>query len=405
MIALRYVISGQHGSLVAFISRLSMFGLVLGVALLVVVLSVMNGFDRELRERILRVVPQVTLYSLGELRDWRAVANELQAHDQVMAAAPFIAFQGLLINGAHVDTVLGYGIDPVAEARVSALQDYIVRGDIAALATRNDALALSEILADSLKVDIGDVLMLMVPESVQGGEPVPRVARVEVVAVYATGTEIDNSLALASLQGTAELLGMTGRVEGLRLHIRDLFRAPVLAQQLRSDYYGDFLVGDWTRSYGNLFHAIQLSRRLVGILVFLIIAVAVFNVVATLVLVVGEKRGDVAILRTLGASPRQIMAIFMLQGGLIGLLGAGVGVLLGVLLSLTISDLVEALERLLDVDFLKSDVYPVSYLPADLQMQDVALVGLVALSMSLVATLYPAWRAARLPPAEVLRHE
>lgn len=405
MIALRYVISGQHGSLVAFISRLSMFGLVLGVALLVVVLSVMNGFDRELRERILRVVPQVTLYSLGELRDWRAVANELQAHDQVMAAAPFIAFQGLLSNGAHVDTVLGYGIDPVAEARVSALQDYIVRGDIAALATRNDALALSEILADSLKVDIGDVLMLMVPESVQGGEPVPRVARVEVVAVYATGTEIDNSLALASLQGTAELLGMTGRVEGLRLHIRDLFRAPVLAQQLRSDYYGDFLVGDWTRSYGNLFHAIQLSRRLVGILVFLIIAVAVFNVVATLVLVVGEKRGDVAILRTLGASPRQIMAIFMLQGGLIGLLGAGVGVLLGVLLSLTISDLVEALERLLDVDFLKSDVYPVSYLPADLQMQDVALVGLVALSMSLVATLYPAWRAARLPPAEVLRHE
>lgn len=404
-VGLRYAGTAQRGALVAFISRVSIAGLVLGVALLILVLSVMNGFEQELRGRILSLVPHVSLQPVEPVTDWRALAAAVEAHPDVVAAAPYIDLQGLLMRGGRVAPVLLHGVEPAAEHRISTIDDYVLEGSLEILRDRAPMLLLSRTLAQNLGVAVDDRLLVLVPDVGAGGRVVPQMQRAIVGGIFETHTEVDNGLALTGLDFAARLRGKPGLVQGLRFQVRDLFSAPrvqhEVIQGLGIDAYGL----DWTRTHGNLYEAIRLSRNLVGVLLFLIVAVAVFNVVSTLFLIVKDKEGDIAILRTLGASPAAVMGVFMVQGTLIGLAGALCGGVIGAVLALVTTDVVAAVERLLGVQFLKAEVYPVGYLPSDLAPWDVAGVCGVALAMSFVATIYPAWRASRMQPAEVLRYE
>ena len=401
----RYVISGGGSSMVAFISRISMAGLIMGVAVLTLVLSVMNGFERELQQRILGVLPQVTLYFAEPVDDWEPLAQLAQEHPGVEAAAPFAQFQGLLVNGSRVETVAGFGVVANAEKDVSALHSYMIEGDLAELDEEGDAVFLSVKMAQQLGVNRGDPVLLVIPDFNANGSMLPRLLRLRIGGKFSTNTEIDNMLVLTSLESIASLRNNGFAAEGIRVRVSELFEAPEISHQLSRQMPVPVYGTDWTRTHGNLVHAIELSRRLVMILVFLIMAVAVFNVVSTLVLAVREKQGDIAILATLGATPAKIMLVFIVQGTLIGLVGTAIGAFVGAILSLTITDLVVLVETLFAMDFLKSDVYPVSYLPSHLKISDLAGIIAIAMLMSIIATLYPAWRATKLQPADVLRHD
>lgn len=405
LIGLRYAGSSNRGALVAFISRVSMLGLVLGVALLIVALSVMNGFERELRERILSLVPHVSLQPVVPLRDWQGMSAAVQAHPDVLAAAPYVDLQGLLMYRTRVVPVMLHGVDPAAEARISTIGSYLQSGQLDSLGGTADRIIVSESLARRLGAAVGDGVLVLVPDTNAQGQVLPRATRVTLAGVYRTGTEVDTMLVLTGLHTAMRLRGMPDVVQGIRFQVRDLFQAPRVAREVVQGLGIAVHALDWTRTHGNLYEAIRLSRNMVGILLFLIIAVAVFNVVSTLFLIVKDKEGDIAILRTLGASPAAIMAVFIVQGSLIGLVGTAIGGCVGVLLSLGVTEAVAGIEQLLGVQFLKAEVYPVSYLPSALAWRDVALVCSVALVMSFVATLYPSWRAARMRPAEVLRYE
>lgn len=403
-IGLRYAGARQRSQLVSFISGISIVGLILGVSLLLVVLSVMNGFDRELRERILGVMPQAAIYHRHGIESWQQLQQQLEAHPEVGAAAPFVQLQGLASHKRQVSPVSIYGIEPSQESRVSIIESYLAPAEFQQLATDPTAVVLGQALADKLKVSIGSRVTLVVPRKGQS-RSAPRIKVLRVGGILTTGTEVDNSLALVHLPQAMSLSDYPERVGGMRLQVTDLFDAPRVAYELVRDLPYGYYGSDWTRSHGNLFQAIQMSKGLVGLLLFLIIAIAAFNVVSTLIMVVVDKQGDIAILRTLGASTGTIMKVFMVQGSLIGVIGTVSGILLGVVLSQVVTDAVAWIEQLFGIQFLKSDVYPISYLPSDLRWPDVVLVGLVSLCMSFLATLYPAWRASRVNPAEALRYE
>lgn len=404
-VGLRYAGRSQRGALVAFISRVSSAGLVLGVALLVLVLSVMDGFERELRERILALVPHVSIQPDVPLEEWRGLVEAVEAHPEVVAAAPYADLQGLLMFRGKVVPALVHGIDPASEERISVIGNYADPGALGQLSGDAPVVLLSGSVARSLGTRAGEDVLLLVPELNARGQLVPRTQRVHVAGLFATGTEVDNLLTLTSLGLAARLRGSPGTAQGVRFQVHDLFAAPRIRVEVEQGLGPRYRGFDWTRTHGNLHEAIRMSRNLVGVLLFLIVAVAAFNVVSTLFLIVKDKEGDIAILRTLGASPATIMAVFVIQGSLIGLAGAAVGGAAGAALSLVVTDAVALVERLIGVRFLDAAVYPVNYLPADLSLANVVLVCSVALAMSFVATLYPSWRAARMHPAEVLRHE
>lgn len=404
-VGLRFAGRSRAGELVAFISRVSSAGLVLGVALLVLVLSVMDGFERELRERILSLVPHVSLQLQEPLADWPSLAAAVEAHPEVVAAAPFSDVQGLLMHRGKVVPALVHGVDPAAERRISAIAGFMAPGTLEHLAGEAHELVASRSIADALGIAPGEHLVLLVPGVNAAGQVVPRMQRVRLAGTYDTGTEVDNLLVLTSLGLAARLRDEPGLAQGLRFQVRDLFSAPRVRREVEAGLGMPLWGLDWTRTHGNLYEAIAMSRNLVGLLLFLIVAVAAFNVVSTLFLIVKDKEGDIAILRTLGASPAAIMAVFVVQGTLIGLSGTALGAAVGCGLSLVVTDAVAWLEGALGLQFLKASVYPVSYLPADLSAGNVARVCAVALAMSFLATLYPAWRAARMQPAEVLRYE
>lgn len=402
-LALRYSFAFGRGYLSTFLSSLSTLGLVLAIALLVAVLSVMNGFDREMRERILALVPHVTIQSVQGMADWRDLRRELLQHSEVTAASPFVAFDALFLRGSEVQTAAGLGLEAGDSALLAALP-----GDVAAaMAGREDALVLGAGLARRLQAAVGDSLTLLVPRGAdtRGGAGDTGMGRFTLVAVAETGTELDQSLALVRLSRAAALSGLGEGVSGLHLRTRDLFAVSDLAWELVGQLPRGYYATHWMMTHGNLYAAIQLSRDLVSILLYSIIAVAAFNLVSSLVLVVFDKQGDIAILRTLGASGAAIAGIFVLQGALIGAVGVSVGLGLGVALSLALPELVGAVERLLDYRFLDTDVYPVSFLPVDVLPSDLLSIGGVALLMCLLAALYPALRAARLAPAQVLHQE
>ncbi|HEY7772361.1 MAG TPA: lipoprotein-releasing ABC transporter permease subunit [Marinagarivorans sp.] len=402
-IGLRYVGARERNLLVAFLSRVSMVGLVVGVGLLIVVLSIMNGFDRDLREKILSLLPQASVYHREGVADWQTLKLRLENYPRVLAAAPFVEVRALVGAANQAEPVAIYGIDPAAERRVSDIAQYLSEPHLAALASHGDRIVLGVGIAEKLAVNEGDSVMIVVPDN-NSPRAAPRVTYVEVAAVLKTNTEVDTKLALMNLDA-ARALTLDGKVTGMRLKLDDLFDAHDILwgviMDLGRGYYGN----SWLSTHGNLYHAIHMSKRLVGLLMSLIVGIAAFNVVSTLIMVVVEKQGAIAILRTLGASTREIMAVFVVQGTVIGVLGALLGVLFGLGLSAVVGDVMQLFERFLNVQFLKSDVYPLTYLPTQILWQDIVRVVVTAIVLCFLATLYPAWRASRVNPAQTLRYE
>jgi lipoprotein-releasing system permease protein len=362
----------------------------------------MNGFDKEMRERILALVPHITVYGTDPLVDWQPVASALAARPEVQSVQPFVQFDALFMRGRDIETGIGMGL-PAAQTDglLAALDPALQRRFNEA----SSGLLLGSGLAARLGAKPGDSLTLIVPGSDSSNPAATRFAAVTLLGLFATGTELDESAAVISLELASELAGLAGAVSGMQLRVDDLFNVHGLGWALLADLPPGYYTTNWMMTHGNLYSAIQLSRDLVSILLFSIIGVAAFNVVSSLVLVVFDKQGDIAILRTLGASGSDITGIFLLQGAMIGVLGAVLGSVFGVLLSLGIPQLVAGLEHVLGIRFLSTDVYPVSFLPVEILVSDVLWVSLVAFTLCVLAALYPARRAARLAPAQILHQE
>ncbi|MBT4518366.1 MAG: lipoprotein-releasing ABC transporter permease subunit [Halieaceae bacterium] len=402
-VSLRYTFAFGRGHLSTFLSSLSMLGLVLAIALLITVLSVMNGFDKEMRERILSLVPHITIYSQLPMSQWQEQLSLVSGHPGVTAVTPFTQFDALLMRGNNIETTKGIGLDIdrenvsgqlVTSLQYAALQDF---------SGESRGLILGAAMADKLKVERGDKLTLIVPSG--GAAVASHASRFETVTVSAilnTGTELDQTAAIVHLELASRLAGLDHAVSGLRVSTADIFQATRIGWELVRKLPRGYYVTNWMMTHGNLYAAIQLSRDLITFLLFSIIAVAAFNVVSSLVLVVLDKQGDIAILRTLGTSPSNIAWIFVLQGAMIGLVGVILGSAVGISLSLAVPGVVAWLEHLLDIRFLNTDVYPVSFLPVDLLPGDILVVGSVAFVMCVLAAIYPALRAARMAPAAIL---
>ncbi|WP_434629766.1 lipoprotein-releasing ABC transporter permease subunit [Pseudomonas sp. Z1-29] len=408
-IGTRYTRAKRRNHFVSFISLTSIIGLALGVVVMIVVLSVMNGFDHEMRTRVLGMVPHATLETGEAISDWPSLAAKVKQNPQVLAVAPFTQMQGLLTNDGKVSKVLLNGIDPGLERQVSIIDNFMRQGKLDDLAPGSFGIVIGDKAATKLGVAIGDKLTFVAPEvTVTPGGMFPRMKRFTVVGIFHVGAgELDGYLGVTNLQDLARLhRWKPDQVQGLRLKFDDLFQAPrvawSIAQQLGEDRY---YARDWTRTHGNLYQAIRMEKAMIGLLLLLIVAVAAFNIISTLVMVVNDKKGDIAILRTLGATPGQIMRIFMVQGTVIGVIGTFVGALVGMFAALNVSAAIAALEGLIGHKFLNADVYFIDYLPSQLQADDVLMVCGAALILSFLATLYPAWRAARTQPAEALRYE
>jgi lipoprotein-releasing system permease protein len=408
MIGMRYLRSTQRRGFLSFISIVSILGLVLGVAVLIVVLSVMNGFERELRSRILSVTSHATLMGLtGSLPDWRAAQTRAQAHPGIVAAVPYIEVQAMLVHGARSAPTQLRGVVPAQERRAVSLAQHISGGTIDALAPSSYCIVLGAALAEALDVQVGGEVVLIAPlGSVTPAGFAPTMRRFRVSGLFHSGMyEYDSALALASMPDVARVYRLGDQVSGLRLALRDPLAAPQVVRNLALQLGGGFYVSDWTRNHAAFFRSIQVTKTMMFLILLLVVAVAAFNIVATLVMVVREKRPAIAILRTLGALPRNVLAIFSVQGALIGLAGTVGGALLGWLIAAHIGALVSAVERLSGEQFLDARVYFMSELPAYVEWRDVLQVSAIAFLLCALATLYPAWRAALTEPAEALRHD
>ncbi|TMH91461.1 MAG: lipoprotein-releasing ABC transporter permease subunit [Betaproteobacteria bacterium] len=408
LVGLRYTRAKRRNHFISFISLTSMLGISLGVAALIVVLSVMNGFQKEVRARILGVVSHVQITGVdNRLADWQAVARESAQHPQVAAAAPFVNAQGMLVFGAAVRGALVRGIVPELEQKVAEIGLHMTAGKLESLVPGEFGIVLGSELARALGARTEDKVTLIAPQGlVTPAGILPRLKQFTVVGIFEVGMfEYDSGLALIHLEDAQKLYGMGDTASGVRLKLHDLFQSREVTRDLIERLRGDLYISDWTRSHANYFRAVQIEKTMMFIILLLIVAVAAFNIVSTLVMAVTDKQPDIAILRTLGASPGGIMKIFIVQGALIGVIGTLIGVAGGIALALNIDVVVPFLERLLNVQFLSREVYYITDLPSDLQTSDVVAIALVSLTLSLLATLYPSWRAARVNPAEALRYE
>ena len=395
----------------SFISLISMLGVAIGVAVLIVVLSVMNGFEQELRSRILSVTSHATVTSFGAvLADWPALRTRALEHPQVAAVAPYVEGEALLIgereDGAS-SAVTVRGVDPALERQVSAIGERMRSGRLDALEPGAFRVLLGAEVAGRLGVATGDTVVLAIAQgTVTPAGVVPRMRRFTVAGVFYSGMyEIDDGLALVHLQDAARLFRTGSDATGLRLAVRDPMLAPSVSREVAQALGGGFWVEDWTQRHANFFRSIELTKRMMFFILLLVVAVAAFNIVSTLVMAVKDKQPDIAILRTLGARPASVLAVFATQGTVIGLLGTLGGVVLGVVLSRNLEQLVHGLERLLGTRFMDASVYLMSDLPAHVEAADVTLIAATAFALCCLSTLYPAWRAARTQPARALRHD
>ncbi|MGH8353106.1 MAG: lipoprotein-releasing ABC transporter permease subunit [Pseudomonas sp.] len=406
-IGTRYTRAKRRNHFISFISLTSMIGLALGVLAMIVVLSVMNGFQREMSSRILGMVPHATIAGVQPLDDWRPLAAAALQNPQVLAAVPFSELEGMLSYRGGMQPIQINGIDPREEPKVSIIGEHIVQGRLDDLQPGEFGILIGEITARRFHLNVGDKLTLIVPEvSSAPGGITPRMQRLNVVGVFKVGAELDSSMALIHVADAARMQRWAPtQVQSVRLALKDLYQAPQVSAAIVATLGADYRANDWTHTQGSLFSAMKMEKTMIGLLLLLIVAVAAFNIIATLIMVVADKGGDIAILRTLGATPRQIMGIFMVQGTVIGVIGTLIGGILGVLAALNVSSLVAWLERVSGQQILSSDIYFISNLPSELQLADVVLICGAAFTLSFLATLYPSWRAAQIQPAEALRYE
>ncbi len=403
----RYTRAKRRNHFISFISLTSMIGLSLGVLAMIMVLSVMNGFQREMSGRILGMVPHAVLATEQPLDDWQAVAERVRENPQVLGAAPITQLEGMFSFRGVMQPIQVSGIEPEAEGDVSIVGSKMVAGRLEDLEPGEYGVIVGLMTARRFGLKLGDKLTLIVPEASDSPSGItPRMQRLNLVGVFKVGAELDGSLAMIHRADAAQMLRwQPEQVDGVRVRLSDLYRAPEIAGGIAAQLGEAFHAEDWSRTQGSLFSAMKMEKTMIGLLLMLIVAVAAFNIIATLIMVVADKRADIAILRTLGATPRQIMAIFVVQGSIIGFTGTLIGTLLGVLGALNVSALVGWLERVSGQAIFSSDVYFISTLPSELRLEDVVLVSAVALGLSFLATLYPAWRAAQTQPAEALRYE
>ena len=407
-IGLRYTGAKRRNHFISFISLISMLGIALGVAALITVLSVMNGFEQELRTRILGMASHASISGYREpLADWEQAAALAKQNPLVVGVAPYVQGEVMLTQGTKASGALIRGILPSREPDVSSVGEHMSIGSLDDLQPSEYRIILGSELAYSLGARIGDSITVVTPQAnFSPAGILPRLRRFRVTGIFEVGMyEYDRGVALVHMEDARRLFRLGDKVSGVRLKLEDLFQAPRVAQELARQLGGDLKVEDWTRQHANFFRAVQTEKRVMFVILTLIVAVAAFNIVSTLVMVVTDKRADIAILRTLGATPGVILRIFMIQGALIGVLGTALGLAGGIALALNVETIVPAIEKAFGVQFMPADVYYISDLPSKINWPDVWQIGLVAFLLSFVATLYPAWRASRTQPAEALRYE
>ncbi|QET02217.1 MULTISPECIES: lipoprotein-releasing ABC transporter permease subunit [Cupriavidus] len=396
----------SRNTFISFISMISMLGIALGVAALIVVLSVMNGFQKEVRDRMLSVLAHIEVVGEQPLSDWQKTAAEAMQNKEVIGAAPYVAAQAMLTREDAVRGVLLRGVDPAEEPKVSDVGAQFTAGNMNALVPGGFDIALGSELAAAMGVRVGDKVTLVAPQgTITPAGVLPRLKQFTVVGVFSSGHyEFDSALALINIQDAETLFRQAGPT-GVRLKLVDMQRAPEVARQLATTMTGNLYLRDWSQQNRNWFAAVQTEKRMMFIILTLIIAVAAFNLVSTLVMTVTDKQPDIAILRTMGAQPRSIMKIFIVQGVAIGFIGTLLGVAGGTLIATNIDVIVPFIERLLHVQFLPRDIYFISELPSDPRVNDIATIGVISFVLATLATIYPSWRAARVNPAEALRYE
>jgi lipoprotein-releasing system permease protein len=402
---------GKRDGFVSFVAGTSMVGIALGVAALIVVLSVMNGFQKEVRDRMLSVLPHIEIYVPGVeplkvLDEWSELAKQARQSPQVTGAAPFVAAQAMLMRGQELRGIQVRGIDPIAEKQVSDAGSQMVRGKMTDLKPGSFGIVLGQELADLLQVRIGQTVMMIAPAAnISPAGFTPRMRQFTLVGTFRSGHyEYDSSLAFVDATDAANMF-RDGGMAGVRLRVTDMHRAPEIAQSLISLLPQNVAIADWSRNNRTWFAAVQTEKRMMFLILTLIVAVAAFNLLSSLVMAVKDKQSDIAILRSFGSTPGEIARIFLVQGALIGIIGTLLGVMGGTAIAFNVDVLVPAIERMIGAQFLPREIYFINALPSDPQLSDITSIGVTSLIMSLLATLYPSWRASRLQPAEVLRHD
>ena len=407
MIGLRYVRARRRNHFISFISMTSMLGVGLGVMALITVLSVMNGFEKELKERILGMASHATVIEDGNvLNEWQPIAEEVMRHPDIVGVAPYLHAEGMLVQNKQVNGTIIRGILPSEEPKVAVVTEKMTHGNLNDLKAGEFNIILGKELARKLGLIIGDKVTLVAPQAnVTPAGILPRLKRFTLVGIFEVGMhEFDSGLALIHMDDALKLFRKTGPT-GLRLKTNNILKAPVISREIVSQLPGRYWVVDWTQRHANFFRALKIEKTVMFVILLLIVAVAAFNIISTLVMMVSDKQSDIAVLRTLGASPGSILKIFMIQGTIIGLVGITLGVIGGVWLASNVETIVPAIESMLGRKFLSPDVYYISDLPSDMHWNDVITIGIVAFILCLLATIYPALRAANTRPAEALRYE
>lgn len=406
-IGLRYTRAKKRNHFVSFISLSSMLGIGLGVMVLITVLSVMNGFDTEIHKRFFGMAPEITVSGRdGKIHDWQKLENELKSTPEVVAIAPYVGGQGLLTHEGQVLPIVLTGIDPAQEQAVTHLQDKLLVGSMADL--NHFGIILGRGLANNLGVMVGDKVTIMIPQAtVTPAGMIPRFKRFTVAGVFSAGAgfNFDTKLAFINLADAQKLVQLGDDVTGLKMKIKNIYEAPAISDELAAKLGEDYEVGNWTQQFGEFFHAVKLEKTMMFFILLLIIVVAAFNLVASLVMVVNDKQSEIAILRTIGATPSTILWIFIVQGMMVGVVGTFLGLVGGVILASNATSIVNGLQNLFHTQFLTSNAYFVDYLPSKIMFSDLWQICVVALLMSFVATIYPAWRASKTVIAEALHYE